>query len=44
MAEVTRWWCPEVYHAFLEAVGRPEARRHLEARTVSDEDLGAAAA
>ena len=50
MAEVTHWWRPDVYEAFLEAVGRPEVRRHVEAprhvaaRAISDEELGEAAA
>lgn len=42
MAEVPQWWRPDVYQAFLEAVGRPEARRQAE--TVTDEPPGAAAA
>jgi putative nucleotidyltransferase with HDIG domain len=44
MAEVAHWWRPEVYQAFLEVLGRPDARRHLAARAVSDEELGEAAA
>jgi putative nucleotidyltransferase with HDIG domain len=44
MAEVTCWWRPEVYRAFLEAVGRPEVQRCLAERGLSDEDLEEAAA
>lgn len=32
MAEVPHWWRPDVYEAFLEAVGRPEVRRRESAR------------
>jgi putative nucleotidyltransferase with HDIG domain len=44
MAEVTRWWRPDVYRSFLEAVGDPEARRHKAERVISDQALGEAAA
>jgi HD-GYP domain-containing protein (c-di-GMP phosphodiesterase class II) len=44
MAEVPHWWRPEVCHAFLEAVGRPEVRRRENARAISDEALGEAPA
>jgi hypothetical protein len=43
MAEVPHWWRPDVYEAFLEAVGRPEVRRRESARAISDERLGEAA-
>jgi hypothetical protein len=41
---VTRWWRPDVYRAFLEAVGEPEAQRHKAERAISDQALGEAAA
>jgi putative nucleotidyltransferase with HDIG domain len=44
MAEVTRWWRPDVYRSFLDAVGDPEARRHKAERAISDQALGEAAA
>jgi putative nucleotidyltransferase with HDIG domain len=44
MADVPHWWRPDVYEAFLEAVGRPEVRRHEESRSITDEALGEAAA
>ena len=44
MADVPHWWRPDVYEAFLEAVGRREARRHGDTRAVTDEALGEAAA
>jgi len=44
MAQVPQWWHPDVYQAFLEAVGQPEVRRHEAARSISDATLGQAAA
>ena len=44
MADVPHWWRPDVYEAFLEAVGRREARRHKDTRAITDEALGEAAA
>jgi HD-GYP domain-containing protein (c-di-GMP phosphodiesterase class II) len=44
MALVPQWWRPDVYQAFLEAVGQPEVRRHEAARSISDATLGQAAA
>jgi putative nucleotidyltransferase with HDIG domain len=44
MALVTQWWRPDVYRAFLEAVGEPEVRRHEAGRWISDQTLGQAAA
>jgi putative nucleotidyltransferase with HDIG domain len=44
MADVPHWWRPDVYEAFLEAVGRPEVCRYEAARSITDEALGEAAA
>jgi putative nucleotidyltransferase with HDIG domain len=44
MALVPQWWRPDVYQAFLEAVGQPEVRRHEAAHSISDAALGQAAA
>jgi putative nucleotidyltransferase with HDIG domain len=44
MAQVPQWWRPDVYQAFLEAVGQPEIARHEAARSISDVVLGQAAA
>jgi len=44
MAQVSHWWRPDVYAAFLEAVGGPEVQRYENARSITDEALGAAAA
>jgi len=44
MARVTQWWRPDVYQAFLEAVGQPEIARHEKARSISDVELSQAAA
>jgi putative nucleotidyltransferase with HDIG domain len=44
MAVVPQWWRPDVYRAFLEAVGEPEVRRHEAGRWISDQTLGQAAA
>jgi putative nucleotidyltransferase with HDIG domain len=44
MADVAHWWRPDVYEAFLQAVGEPEMHRHEHSRSISDEALGAAAA
>jgi len=44
MAEVPHWWRPDVYAAFLEAVGRPEVHRHKDTRSITDDALGTAAA
>jgi putative nucleotidyltransferase with HDIG domain len=44
MADVTHWWRPEVYQAFIDAVGRPEAERHRDMRAGSGADPDEAAA
>ncbi len=44
MAQVPHWWRPDVYEAFLEAVGQAEVRLHEAARSITDETLGQAAA
>jgi putative nucleotidyltransferase with HDIG domain len=44
MALVPQWWRPDVYQAFLEAVGQPEVSRYEAARSISDAALGQAAA
>jgi putative nucleotidyltransferase with HDIG domain len=44
MAEVPHWWRPDVYQAFVDAVGLPEIRRYAASRSISEEMMREAAA